>query len=317
MRVWGISRNRSRASRLARSVTSSSAPPSTYSNAKPGTRRRAISRRWAMLSARDRSVLPNGRRFQGMRDLLHQGHADARGDEGVGADIVLPDRDQPVDLVGAVEGRGQCRGKAADAVEYRHPGAEGCAADRELQLALICPHGRDQRAGGEGAQRLQVQRRRPGADLVNGPEVGVVQGHDQAGSAVGEEGRGRTAVDPFNHQALFGRGAGGDGGGGEVRRRGTERVDHAVDLQQRARGGGAFIERAGVDDVGAWVGSSSAGAGEVEAGRREVAERQDIERGTAYGRGVERTPDTGRSEAQLARRSVEADVARGVNGSLA
>src|SRR5712671_1270167 len=103
MRVRGISRRRSRASRLARSVTSSSAPPSTYSNAKPGTRRRAISRRWAMLSARDRSVLPNGRRFQGMRDPLHQGHADARGDEGVGADIVLPDRDQPVDLVGTVE----------------------------------------------------------------------------------------------------------------------------------------------------------------------------------------------------------------------
>src|SRR3989440_12809104 len=110
-RVWGISRKRSRASRLARSVTSSSAPPSTYSNAKPGTRRRAISRRSAMLSARDRSLLPNGRRFQGMRDLLqpfrrrlHQRHADARGDEGVGAGIVLPDRDQPVDLVGALEG---------------------------------------------------------------------------------------------------------------------------------------------------------------------------------------------------------------------
>src|SRR6266853_6883053 len=149
MRVWGISRNRSRVSRLARSVSSSSAPPSTYSNAKPGTRRRAISRRSAILSARDRSVLPNGRRFQDMRDLLHQSHADARGNEGVGAAIVLSARDQPVDFVGAVERRGHCGGKAADAVEYRHSGGEGGAADRELQLALICPHGRDQRAGGE------------------------------------------------------------------------------------------------------------------------------------------------------------------------
>ena len=55
---------------LARNVASSSAPPSTYSNAKLGTRRRAISRRSAMHSVRARLGSKGDRRFQGMFNRL-------------------------------------------------------------------------------------------------------------------------------------------------------------------------------------------------------------------------------------------------------
>src|SRR5207302_7590183 len=173
------------------------------------------------------------------------------------------------------------------------------AADRQLEVALIRAGGGD--TGGEGRSRggrFEIERRRAGADLVNGAEIGVVQVHHESCAARGDERAGGAAVHAFDHEALLGGAAERDGGRVEVRGCSPEGADDTIDLQQRVRGGDpALIERARVDRVGRRGGHWGAGAGEVEAAGREVADRQDIEHGAPGGRGAQRAPDTGGSEA--------------------
>ena len=216
-------------------------------------------------------------------------------------------------------------------MEHRDAARERDAADRQPQISLGCAHDGERRTRGEQLQVVrpwagQVEGARDGDDVVNASEIGVAEIYDQARGVGGGERCGRPPVHPFDHQALLGGAAERDGGRVEVGRCGPEGADEAVDREQRAGGDPALIERAGVDRVGGGVGYRCAGAGEVEAGGREVADRQDIEHGAPGGRGAQRAPDTGGSEARLAgcrrasdhaRGRVQAEIACAVDAALA
>src|SRR5579863_1346315 len=118
--VSGTNGNASKAIRLRRRLTSSSAPPSRYSKTKPGIRLRAISRRSAMLSARESLGLGDSRRCQGMLILVE---IDPISGERAGRRVVVADGYELLQRIRTVERRDHLGDEAAERVEFLDAGS--------------------------------------------------------------------------------------------------------------------------------------------------------------------------------------------------